>query len=278
MKFASALLIGLLTSLSLLGTVNATGPVDGSSLCETNITAALNRERFLFEGVLLGRKAARDERAGATRVDQQGIVWMKTGIGRWVSASLQPLTDEQMDQATARDPLAFSPAAPGVEQKGLLQTQQALTSDLLPPLLQSFRALQCRTASLCQAARLAVAPTGGAGGGNIRVAVPGCEEIEVPPLPNCIASPLMSYEDPMELPRFCAAARDELVQFEEGNLLSLGHYDASHRTLRQFAGYLEPFLQFVSFPFVAPLRQVTSFLGQWSAEVPCFLPYCAQKP
>jgi len=66
----------------------------------------------------------------------------------------------------------------------------------------------------------------------------------------------------------------ELTSYEESQLLFLTHEDAAQRTLRQFAGFLEPLLVKLRFPFLSPLQQVSNFIGEWSS-VSCFLPYCA---
>ena len=249
------------------------------------INRALNRERFLFESVLLGVHPAKDEPGGATRVTAMGTTWLKAAENLWVSAGREPITDEEMDILTARISALPPPEEEEEEEEeeepvasaGLLESQQALTSDILPGVLQAFRGFQCRTESVCAAARKAINREEFGDG----VLLPGCQPWAVEELNACKPNPLMNgLLDTISLygavQHFCDPAAEELVRYEESQLLFLAHYDGAHRTLRQFAGYLEPFLDSVRFPFVTPLRQIADFLQEWSLS-PCFLPYCASK-
>ncbi len=255
-------------------------PSLGAGICQEQIQVFLRRESFLFDARLFGLKPAAEEPEGATRITAAGDLFLKTAEDTWASGGIT-MGDADMDASTAHDPLPLPGVSPqDVPYPGILETQQALTSDLIPALTQNFRAFQCRMESICKAAGLAL--RGGNGEGpNVRVSVPGCREMELPKLDRCALkptsiNPTFMLDDWDSLPDYCLPVADDFVRFQESKLFFLAHEDASHRTLRQFAGYLEPFLNIVRFPFVHPFRQVASFLGQWS-DVSCFLSHCAQE-
>lgn len=259
----------------------------GATTCVQDIDKTLNRERFLYESVLFGVRPASEERGGATRVDSEGTEWIKNDKGKWVSDGRDAMTDDEMDRKTASDPLRDIAAereqgitsgateeTPAIRH-GILESQQALTSDLLPPILQSFRAFQCRAAAACEGIGR-VAASGEASTETMQITIPGCETLPVKPVQSCRPSPLINdWNDLSVIRAHCDPVMRTMVRYQEAQLAFLTHEDAAHRTLRQFAGYLEPMLQRLRFPFVSPLRQVADFLNRWS-HVPCFLPYCAE--
>jgi hypothetical protein len=265
--------------------VPAWQPPDGASRCMRAINDALDKERVLYESVLVGTKMAKDEDLNAVRMDNGGVRWIKVAADRWVTDGQDDSrTDRIMDNNILLDPLASSSSSnsassvpPGVHP-GLLEAQQAVTSDLIPPLLQSFRAFQCRIAAECAGADEALRRASGDSGGPFTAEAPGCVTLPVTLPQDCIASPLFSlnaFTDPA-LRNYCGSTGDRLVRYQEQQLLMLAHYDGTHRSLRQFVGYIEPLLDVVSFPFLPPLQEAAQFLEEWN-RVPCFQPFCATK-
>jgi len=280
MKRLVFLLLGLLfLALPLIALSASTTDDATQSLerCQADIVRALNRERFLYEAVLFGVPQASEEQGGAERVDDEGNIWTKNADGQWVNAAQKDqIDDSEMDERTAADPL--SPAAddsetPGVHP-GVLETQQATTSDLLPPILQSFRAFQCRIAAVCKAASQAFVAEGT---DPITVSVPGCIDQEIPSLTSCRPSPTTTFMDTIMLHAnaitFCQPIGEAMVSYQQAQLPFITHLDGAHRTLRQFAGYVEPLMSAASFPFLTPIQEAANFLKQWT-RVPCFLPLC----
>jgi hypothetical protein len=275
--FPALLAASFLLALSLPGTALAQAAPDGAALCRSQINAFLKRESAVFDARLFGTKRAADEPEGATRTAFDGTLYLKTEEDTWASSGAT-MSNADMDGATAYDLLpAPGTGSPAVPFPGILETRKALTSDLLPHLTQSFRAFLCRVESVCKAAELALMKRADGNSATVKVTVPGCREMELPVLNRCVPNPVtFILNDQATLPHYCGPVAEDLILFQESKLLFLAHEDASHRTLRQFAGYLEPFLNIVRFPFVQPFRQVTSFVGQWSG-ISCFLSHCAQE-
>ncbi|MFA6523727.1 MAG: hypothetical protein WCS85_05160 [Candidatus Peribacteraceae bacterium] len=283
-----SLLLGLLLALatSAPAILHAADPVAASAdTCIQDINQWLNRERFTYHSVLFGVRNAKSDPVGSTRVDQQGVLWIKSNTNRWTSPPLARRTDAQMDRTTAFDPLSVisksSSSSPAV-RSGIFETQQATTSELIPALLQSFRAFECRVETVCESAERAlylaaesdssVSTTPGKG-------VPGCRMglAPVDPLPvSCRPTLLTILPDLLQARGYCEPAKEELLRFEEQELAFLVHYDAAHRSLRQFGGYLEPLYEIVRFPFLTPLRETAQFMNIWN-RIPCFEPYCSQE-
>ena len=255
--------------------------IQTSDYCYGEIERSLNRERFLFESVLFGVRTASEERLGAVRVDTNGETWIKTTGGKWVSEGKGPQSNSQMDTNTASDQFASSSSSAPAVRAGLLETQRALTSDLIPSILQSFRAFQCRLHTVCELAEQSISlpmreeEEIGMDPDPLDIQVPGCLEFkQLPSLESCRPTYLTKIDEIGAMRRYCLPAAQRLARYEEHLLLLIAHYDAAHRTLRQFAGYLEPLLDIVRFPFLSPIRQIGEFMNQWN-RVPCFLPYCA---
>ncbi len=251
---------------------------DAGDKCTADIDKALRRERFLFETMLLGNRHAAEEGPRATRVDEDGNTWIKNTDGKWVTSGKDTITDEEMDGKTAKDPLAktedVDPKDAAI-RPGILETQKALTSDLIPPVLQGFRAFQCRLESLCAGVdQSANTPASSASSSSMSVIIPGCQPVEEKLIASCQPSAIFTINDTVAARTYCRPVMKELTSYEESQLLFLTHEDAAQRTLRQFAGFLEPLLVKLRFPFLSPLQQVSNFIGEWSS-VSCFLPYCA---
>ncbi len=260
---------------------SSSSPQSAAEQCTNDIAKGLAKERFLFDTMLFGNRHAAEEKAGATRVDEVGDTWIKNTEGKWVTNGKDAVSDDDMDKQTATDPLmkanTIDPQNPSV-RPGILDTQKALTSDLIPPILQGFRAFQCRLESFCEGVTQTVdTPVGSKGNGSdsIDVTIPGCVPEAEKVIKTCQPSPIFSVSDVVAARTFCAPVIKKLTTYEEAQLLYLTHEDAAQRTLRQFAGFLEPLLVKLRFPFLSPLRQVSNFIGEWRS-VSCFLPYCAQ--
>ena len=245
--------------------------------CGKDINKAMNKEKFIYEGMLFGVSEAEAEEQGATRVDRSGNTWIKVSDGVWANGNEFGNNDD-MDANTAQDLLGNIPAI----HLGIMETQKANTSDLLPPLLQSFRAFQCRIESICGLVEQSISKKKSQTD-PVKVHLPGCKEITFEPLLSCqlaaedapgktAAYPTIS--DEAFIRSYCSPVAQKMIDYHESQLSYLAHYDAAHRSIRQLAGYLDPLIDALSFPLLTPLRQIATFFSNWS-RVPCFLSYCA---
>lgn len=251
--FASLLLLSLL-----LPSVAAAQQVQ-TNACVLQVFQMLSHEERFFRGVLYGQKKSELLPAGSVRTDKELNRWIKTGDGEWKSYadgySGTMWSDGQMDNE------ADVPA-----RRGIFEIRKASTSELIPPILQSLRALQCRLRAVC---RLAKDSLGADPEDAIRVEVDGCLPQGFHPLPQCLDA-----ESAGEVGiGICEQAVEAILEREVQLLKTAVAYDAAYRTLLQFAGQFEGFLDDFQLPLLTPLWQAVRALGSLG-KIPCFLSQC----
>lgn len=272
MKRAS-LLIGLLV-LPLFPSVAVAGVVTES--CTTQQYAALAKEQRLYRSVVYGSKKAASLPVNSILYDADGEAWLKTGSNSWKKVPRedgdgagQNLSTSGADQTKGDDDMDDAKDTP--TRKGLLEAARTTTSDIVPGVAQSLRALQCRLRAVCEVAVRSQFPKNG--DTKAKVKPLGCLEFELPLLKKCDISGGVSPA--LTDPGVCDRAADAIFQ-EETNLLSLSaSYDASYRTIAQFSGMFEGFLSEFRFPLLNPLWQTVRALGGLK-DIPCFLSQCEE--
>lgn len=240
-----------------------------TSACVRETYGALASAQRKFRGIVLGQKEGSELPVGAIRYDQSGTAWTKTAANEWTSddAEEDSMSDADMDTE------AEFPAV-----KGVLETRKTLTSDLLPPLLQAFRAFTYDTRARCLIAaasqrrdaeeRITVQPIGG-----ISFTFPrmdGCR-IEQPAASGTgekITANLGEVKTSL-----CDNVRNALVEHEAKALTFLVTYDASYRTLLQFAGSFQNFVTELRSPLLFPLWEAYRAL-QTLGDEKCFTAQC----
>lgn len=263
-RFAAACCIAL--AMPSAAWAQDTGAAFDASACHTDLTRAMGSRVREFRAVLFGVPKAADAPAGAVRFDREGNAWTKTGDA-WRSAAEgfngTSWSDGQMDGQ------AEFPA-----RHGYLAVKKASTSELLPPLLQSARALGCKLENVCAALSASVGTPGTA---SVKVHTPGCVEETVPALPSCVPQEggEAGQSAVQQLVQECAGMRQAIFDRETSVLEFIVAYDAGHRTLRQFLGLLETFTLDLRSTLLGPVWQaVRSF--QALGRIPCFSAQCEQ--
>jgi hypothetical protein len=243
-------------------------PVTG---CQDEINARLASEERIYRTVLFGRRKAADEPVGTVRFDADLNEWLKTGKNEWRGFGPKKAgNDGDIDAKTERDPLDKdkSPA-----RAGIFAQKKVLTSDLLPPLIQSYRAFGCRIEAVCEAARKSLTGTD-----PMKIETVGCRPFEnVKPLASCNKNKNSDTFSESAVRTYCDAVAPELFA-HEGELLKLSvSYDASYRSLLQFAGGFDAFLKDFQTTLFSPLSDSMSLLGQLQ-RIPCFAAQCNGLP
>ncbi len=252
--------------------------------CLRDITGRVAQQQRIFRSVLLGRQQASVELEGTTRFDEAGQAWIKTGENRWVSATGDPIEDAELDARTEwegiNDPSAD--ASLRSHRPGLLEVREALTSDLLPGVIESYRALRCRLSMVC--AGLQAGPDDPS---PLTVQTPGCEPLTMEPIRSCqFANAAKDPEgsslalvDPQgqSTVRVHCGPLIEQVARDEARMVSLAvSYDASVRSILQFAGQFDSFIDSWRSDVLTPLDQTVSLVHQLS-RIPCFLAQCTNE-
>jgi hypothetical protein len=154
-------------------------------------------------------------------------------------------------------------------RRGLLEVLKAPTSELIPPLVQSLRALQCRLRAVCMAGRASQNPKAGA---TVSVQPEGCLALEFPTFQGCKLKD-QTFADVKG--GNCEKTVDVILD-QEINLLHLAvGYDAAYRSLYQFGGMFEDAMREFRFPILTPIWQAVRALSN-IAGLPCFLSQCEE--
>lgn len=241
-----------------------------TSQCLTEIFANLARQQRFHRLVLFGQSPSALAGENAMRYDRDGDPWMKHG-GMWKTLAkgkeASPLSDAAMDSALESDPFWSSPI-----RRGILETRTHLTSELLPDLLQSLRALRCRVRSVCLAERRSESPEDPTIGSSVDGCLPFAG-FEFLPFPSCRFTGQSGNLQATEVRGICDSSAATIIQRETHMLELLVSYDSATRTLLQFSGPFERFATSFSLRVFTPLRQVASLL-QYLTRTPCFLSRC----
>lgn len=242
----------------------------GIDACRTDVNRALAREQRFFRNVLLGKKHTKDARIGSVYYAVGDVPYIKTDTNTWITLlpNYAPWNDSNMELN------AETPA-----RRGIFETRGVLTSDLVPALTQSVRALQCRADIVCATA-MASLDIKGVDPTNLFIEVPGCIDTD----PGRISFPgcqLVAADEKVavgyDIFKYCEGAAKNLVAYEADNVRMLTEYDAANRSLLQFAGFFDAFLGDWEAPLTGTLRQATGLLKAFS-RIPCFISSCDSAP
>lgn len=243
-----------LTLVSMLMPLGASAAAANS--CEEQIYARLSQENRLYRSVLFGLSKAEDMPIGSVITADEGDSWLKVSDNNWRSPIHSGFIWNDRLAEERRDVPA---------RRGILETQQALSSELVPSVLQAFRAMQCRLQAVCLTAQLTQSTPQGQ---PVKVQPAGCIAFEMPAMDTCRPVKNVPVNN-----GGCNEQVQAILERESHILELIFAYDASYRSLMQFAGTFEGFLTDFRFPLLEPLWQMVRTLGQFD-DLPCFLAEC----
>lgn len=245
--------------------------------CRGRVNRELAREQRLYRAYMFGKKRAEDAEVGNVRYDTDGWAWLKTIDENtpWINSSPgdQGLSwsNTIMDQEDEHAEI--------IPIKGIFETRRVMTSELIPYLLQNIRALECRTAALCEVSRFSEDKEGPDPFHIDEVQPIGCIKFrELATWKEChFKTPDLSVASPADSRSYCDEITNQLIRREVQQLLLATEYDAGFRTLLQFAGNFDIFLREMRWPLTGTLRQAVQLIGQLE-RIPCFLSSCDSAP
>lgn len=266
----------LLLSIVLLASVAAPTMAAAFSAdgCTSQINDRLGREQRLYRRVLFGLERARTAPVGTVRYDTDAVPWLKTDNGTWKTAGEDSDTQSngEMDNGIERDLL--DPSDEATFRLGLFAQKGILTSDLLPAVVQSYRALQCRAASVCEAARMALAGEMKEGAVLTVVSMDGCRTLPIPALDECAPDgDDKTITDASQVLPYCQPVADQLLEREAALLRLSVSYDAAYRSLLQFSGTFDMFLSVFRVDLLRPIEDSQQLLSMLT-RIPCFISQC----
>lgn len=275
--------IGLLMLLALAvpAAASAQSVVDPptDSACLQDLYRAFGREHRLARAVLFGKPSADDAPLTAVYYDAAGNAWAKIGDDEWQSPGAafeeeDPISNDDMDDRLEKDLLCTNDNVDKIlsscvelPRRGIFEIRKTPTSDLVQPVVQTVRALQCRLRAICD---LAGDSFGKKSGDTVTITNDGCLPMTFPVMNGCIDAESTIFNT---LPLNCQKARQQLVEREMQLLTLTASYDAAYRSLAQFAGIFQEFLVQFRFPLIEPLWQMVRMLGGLNG-IPCFQAEC----
>lgn len=248
-----------------------------ASACLENLYDAFGREQRLERAVLFGKPNPDDAANLSVFYDNDGNAWVKTGRNTWKSpadgyegttwSDIQMKNQSEKDTQCEAQDRDMQAACVKTPRRGIFEIRKTPTSDLIEPIVQSVRALQCRLRAVCE---LASQSPGKNENEILTIKVDGCMPMTFAVMNGCRELSPTVLET---LPGMCQRARQQLVEREMQLLMLTVSYDANYRGLAQFAGMFQEFLTQFRFPLIEPIWQMVRTLGQLKG-IPCFSAEC----
>lgn len=251
-----------------------------SGECRQRVNYEIGRELRLYRNVLFGKPRAEDAPIGEVRYDTEGRAWLKTDNENapWINSVNTGHAkgwEWENDDMNEQDEHAES-----LPLVGIFETKRMTTSELIPYLLQSIRALECRAMSYCNIARASESFDKDDEAQDIgSVQLLGCIEFtDLESFPECH----LGGETPLLLDQadgrgYCNEMVTQTIQRERELLKLVVEYDAGFRSLLQFAGNFDIFLKEMRWPLANTVRQAVELIGSLQ-RIPCFVSSCDSSP
>ncbi|MBU2213247.1 hypothetical protein KKC44_03860 [Patescibacteria group bacterium] len=291
--YSKLLSFGLLLTLLLLpanGRSADDSPLPSADLCRAAIDQALAKEQRIYRTVLFGRKEAKDAPVGEVRFDKQGRAFYKRDKYMWVHASNDGnvfYINAMMDNEAELDSVPVDQGGAELSKdtlprRGILDTKRTMTSELIPYLAQTFRAFACRVDMVCDRIEKSMNQEGNSESVEIPIHVNGCIRVESEewnsiPVCHFTGEGGAAYKDMADVTQYCQKVGDGLVQRENEILKMMVEYDAAYRSLLQFAGVFDEFLQEFRWTITGSIRKAASIIGSLG-RIPCFISSCDEHP
>ncbi len=255
----------------------ATGYADAVQ-CRDRVNYELGRELRLYRNVLFGKPRAEDASAGEVRYDKKGRAWLKTSESSTPWRNSDPeqqglqWSDTVMDEQDEH--------AESLPLVGIFETKRMTTSELIPYLLQSIRAFECRAMSICNVVRQSEGYNPEDEAQNLNsVQQLGCIEFTgLQTIPEChLSGKDTQAADQADTRSYCNEMVLQILQRERELLKLVVEYDAGFRSLLQFAGNFDIFLKEMRWPLANTVRQAVELIGKLD-RIPCFVSSCDSSP
>lgn len=165
--------------------------------------------------------------------------------------------------------LTGGPAASAIT--GILETKGRLTSELVTPVVESYRVLQCRMNAVCNAMNQSFAV---AGNTSLTLKQFGCTDRSAGSFSECsFKDRPFTQKEFDDLAKECARLVDTSLEAERSVLRLAFSYDSGYRSMLQFAGMIDWFQGDLPRETMLPLRDMVKMLGKLH-EIPCFIGQC----
>ena len=263
------LIAGLCPGIASAATTSRTG----GDACRAKVNFEIARELRLYRAMLFGKPYARNAPINDVRYDKDGMAWIKTKKDGTDWSNLDSVnggltwSDSTMDGNDEHKD--FMPI------RGIFETKRTTTSELIPYLLQTIRALDCRLDVLCNIARESIQKEGDTPVTIDDIEPLGCKKFaNLTSYQECHITETADFGDTLT---YCDDTAQQLKSREVALLKLVVEYDAGYRSLLQFAGNFDLFLREMRWPLAGTVRQAAEIIGKLG-RIPCFLSSCDIVP
>jgi hypothetical protein len=160
--------------------------------------------------------------------------------------------------------------------EGILETRGRLTSELVAPLVESYRGLRCRALSVCSVMEQSFDELGG----DVTFAELGCPEVTVPRFDECnfrAGTDTVADDEgqsaTVTMLTECNQLVESTLQMERAILELAVTYDAGYRSNMQLAGMHDKMMQSLSKDALTTTAGTVNILGKLH-QIPCFIGQC----
>lgn len=163
------------------------------------------------------------------------------------------------------------------ERTGIFETRGRLTSELIEPIMESYRVYRCRTLEVCQIATQSF----GIDGGTFDLKMLGCKERTVQRYGECYFAGQSDTSDgsanmqnsATRILQRCQQVARETLDSEQAVLKLAVAYDSGYRSLLQLAGMIDWMLQGFPSQIIRAVSDMVTMLGKLH-QIPCFIGQC----
>ncbi len=156
-------------------------------------------------------------------------------------------------------------------QTGILETKERLSSELIEPVVESYRVLGCRMNAICLAMKRSFDLNAGT---TITVKQLGCKDQSGKTFGSCsFTEDALTQLDRVSLEHECDRLTSQSMKTERSVLQLAFSYDSGYRGLLQLSGMIDWFQGEFPSEVLQPIRDMVNLLGKMH-EVPCFVGQC----
>ncbi len=152
---------------------------------------------------------------------------------------------------------------------GILETKGRLTSELIAPLVESYRVYRCHASAVCAAAGRSFGSTDP----TVTVKTLGCASETLPTYPQCNFQKNGSAADTTAITGECQRLVVQSLAAERAVLHLAVAYDTGYRAALQLGGMIDLMQQDLPSSVLKPIRDMVSLLGKLHI-IPCFIGQC----
>lgn len=244
--------------------------------CTAVIHKEVGRLHRIFRAVVFGHRDALSAPVGYVTYEVDGSAWYKVSEIAWRSAD-KGFENTTHFNNTVDSRSEIAQALGNANRVGILETKNATTSELIPYIGTSMRALQCQLYQLCDRVHKSKPFTEEDAPQSIEAIYYGCVPIQTTSIAECHINTEESRVEASTIYHNCEDAVESILQHEAEVVNLAVQYDAAYRTLLQLSGSLDLFLQEIHWPISHTLRDTTDLITVLG-RIPCFVASCDAYP